>query len=296
MSPIAKQRARHRSGRGDALAGILFRNLPDHCYVLARDRTILEVNDRVLHELIVDREELIGQLFHPLLAGGASDTLRGLFDDLDDHGVSRDVELRIQTARKEPLTLLFNADRLPGRGKAWYVLVGRDVSHRSTLSERQRYLASHDPLTGLYNRHFLEDVLGREVQRGQRYGHPLGVILLDVDHLKRINDAYGHLAGDEALRWVARHLLRAVRESDIVVRYGGDEFLVLMPETNGEVALVLQRIRTAFSMAEPCKGVPEPITVSAGEAYWIPSSGKTIRDALDAADRAMYASRSGLHA
>lgn len=99
----------------------------------------------------------------------------------------------------------------------------------SSLQARLWQQAVRDALTGLYNRHYLHDVLQRELARAARLGHPVSVVLLDVDHFKQINDTYGHRVGDIVLREVA-HLLQAqARESDVICRWGGEEFLVLLP-------------------------------------------------------------------
>jgi diguanylate cyclase (GGDEF)-like protein len=104
------------------------------------------------------------------------------------------------------------------------------------LRESLRVQSLRDPLTGLYNRRYLEENTQRELQRCQRRGLPLSVIMLDIDHFKRFNDEHGHAAGDVLLTAIAQTLQAHTRDEDIVCRYGGEEFTVVMPETSGEDA------------------------------------------------------------
>ena len=104
------------------------------------------------------------------------------------------------------------------------------------LREILRHQAFRDPLTGLYNRRFLHEALNLELRRAVRSGRPVGLVMLDVDRFKKINDAYGHAAGDSLLQAVATLLQSKVRASDVLCRYGGDEFSIVMPETSLEDA------------------------------------------------------------
>jgi diguanylate cyclase (GGDEF)-like protein len=157
--------------------------------------------------------------------------------------------------------------------------------------QRQRRLSTSDPLTGLFNRGFFDDYLGKEVERANRYGTVFTVAMIDVDHFKQFNDAHGHAAGDRALRTVARVILHAVRRSDIVARYGGEEIVVIFRETDADAALErVEEIRQAVG-AEPFAvarmTAAARITVSAGAASW-PADGLTGDDVLAVADRRLF--------
>jgi len=133
-----------------------------------------------------------------------------------------------------------------------------------------RSQAIRDQLTGLYNRRFLEDALTRETGRAARNGEPMAVAILDVDHFKRINDTYGHEAGDAVLRELGQVLLKTIRKTDIVGRFGGEEFLVLLPGASVEVAqaralAVLEAVR-AMEVAIPNGAPLNHITASIGVA------------------------------
>lgn len=156
---------------------------------------------------------------------------------------------------------------------------------------RQQRLSSSDPLTGLFNRRFFDDYLGKEVARADRYHSLFAVAMIDVDHFKEFNDTFGHPAGDRALRTLARVVLHAVRRSDLVARYGGEELVVIFRDTDAEAAVDrVEEIRRAVE-AEAFRvgraGVPARITVSAGVAGW-PADGLTAEDILGAADRRLF--------
>jgi len=157
--------------------------------------------------------------------------------------------------------------------------------------QRQRRLSTSDPLTGLFNRGFFDDYLTKEVERADRYSTVFTVAMIDVDHFKQFNDSYGHAAGDRALKAVARVILHAVRRSDLVARYGGEELVVIFRETEADQAIDrVEEIRRA--VAAEAFSVPRPpgsakITVSAGVASW-PADGLTGDEVLALADRRLF--------
>jgi diguanylate cyclase (GGDEF)-like protein len=164
---------------------------------------------------------------------------------------------------------------------------------RRQLAEKQhhsmilRELAMIDALTGLYNRRFAEQRLVAEVARSARKGHPLTVVLLDLDEFKHINDTYGHPAGDLVLQEFAAALNRAIRGGDLAVRWGGDEFLLILPECNHEqLKLVLDRLGPLELAWE---GRKFPIKYSAGWKDF--ASGDQPDSMLAAADQALYANK-----
>jgi diguanylate cyclase len=162
---------------------------------------------------------------------------------------------------------------------------------QQTISELTE-LSMRDPLTGLYNRRGLSERLVEEVSRARRYGAPLSLVMVDIDHFKRINDTHGHAIGDVAIGHVARLLMRDRRVSDIVARYGGEELLLLLPHTPLDGALSLaERLRYLIEKT-PFRTVSgeDSLTVSMGVALF-KLNMRQPEELLEAADQALYRSK-----
>jgi diguanylate cyclase (GGDEF)-like protein len=155
--------------------------------------------------------------------------------------------------------------------------------------ETLRHQATHDVLTGIWNRAMVVDQLERELARSRREGQSLAIILADLDHFKSVNDTYGHAAGDAVLREAASRLVGVPRRYDFVGRYGGEEFLLVLPNCElPEAAMVAERVRTAVADAPISVGtIRLPLTVSLGVAC---TSGKddAAEILLQQADEALY--------
>jgi diguanylate cyclase (GGDEF)-like protein len=162
-----------------------------------------------------------------------------------------------------------------------------EVSERRRHEEHTQLLAVTDPLTGLANYRLLLERLELEIKRHGRTGRPFSILLLDLDGLKKINDAYGHVAGSRALCRVAEILRLHCREIDTPARYGGDEFALVLPETPFE-----QACQVAQRLSERLAGDPETprISASVGVAEY-PHDGHTIENILCAADEALYSQK-----
>lgn len=160
---------------------------------------------------------------------------------------------------------------------------------RTRLQKRLRDQATRDPLTNVYNRRYFNQVIEQEIGRSKRYDHPIGFLMLDVDHFKHINDTYGHQTGDRVLQAVAGLLVEQVRETDLVVRYGGDEFLLVLIETDGETKTIKERIQAAVAERNRTNElVPFPVTLSIGSAHWSPEQDHPVEEILAEADMRMY--------
>ena len=161
----------------------------------------------------------------------------------------------------------------------------RQLAEKEGHSDLLRNLAMIDPLTGLYNRRFAEQRLAAEVARSERKGHPLTVLTLDLNNFKEINDKYGHPAGDQVLHEFAAQLNKVIRGSDLAVRLGGDEFLVLLPECNVEqLQLVVGRLGV---LEVDWHGEKIPVTFSAGWKQYV--LGEQPVEMLARADEILYA-------
>jgi diguanylate cyclase (GGDEF)-like protein/PAS domain S-box-containing protein len=163
---------------------------------------------------------------------------------------------------------------------------------RIRLEEELVTQANRDPLTGIYNRRYFNQVIEQELARSKRYAHPIGFLMVDVDRFKEINDRFGHQTGDRVLQVVANLLKDALRDCDLVIRYGGDEFLIVLPETNGESTLVRDRIQNAMEAHSVGNALtPFPVTLSIGCAHWDPKSDRSVETTLSEADAAMYVAK-----
>jgi diguanylate cyclase (GGDEF)-like protein len=172
----------------------------------------------------------------------------------------------------------------------------RRLEERARQAELYEKLAHTDGLTDLYNYRFFHQLLTIEMSRAQRFQRPLSLIMLDVDHFKTYNDVYGHPAGDRALRQIAALLQRSSRRYDLVARYGGDEFVIILPETRkGTAAEVAERIRAAVEQRDTTDGDMVPggrLTTSLGIASF-PEDALDTAELIRKADRALYQAKAG---
>ena len=162
----------------------------------------------------------------------------------------------------------------------------------SSLHEQLREQALCDPLTGLYNRRYLDEFFNRELARARREKTPLSLALIDLDHFKQLNDEHGHLAGDDVLKGVARHLLDNIRSSDAAFRIGGEEFLLILPGADAQEARRrLEAICQGLAAQPlPTRGGARQVTLSAGLAL-SPEQGHGLDQLLQVADAALYAAK-----
>jgi diguanylate cyclase (GGDEF)-like protein len=164
-----------------------------------------------------------------------------------------------------------------------------DITERKQLEEQLARMARHDPLTGVLNRYALEELLEREASRSERYAHPIGFLMIDVNRFKEINDRFGHAMGDKVLQAIAAVIQHNIRDADILVRYGGDEFLVILPETNGESDVVRDRILAEVAGRNRTNPLLDfPVTLAIGSAHWSSASGQTMEQILAETDKLMY--------
>lgn len=172
-----------------------------------------------------------------------------------------------------------------------------DISARKALEQQVRDLAIRDPLTGLYNRRYLMERLDDIVAEHQRRPRTFSVAMLDIDFFKRVNDEYGHQAGDAVLRAFARSIEDAIREYDLFARYGGEEFLLVSPSTSAaELRPLVQRLlRRVREMVVPWGGHDIRFTFSAGlaDSGELPGAELTVEHLIDLADRRLYQAKQG---
>lgn len=170
------------------------------------------------------------------------------------------------------------------------VTLQQQLQANETLQTQLAEQANRDPLTGVFNRRYLDATLPRELARCQRSGQPLGLILIDIDHFKRVNDTHGHPAGDQVIKALAHLLRNQSRQEDVVCRHGGEEFLIMLPaadlETAHQRAQAYRRDMEALTIYAD-DGVHIRVTLSAGVATY-PDHGADEVDLIRNADKALY--------
>ncbi len=238
-------------------------------------------------------EILVGKTMRQVVGEGFLNLLddpEGLKNLLD-----RDPEI------KEPETLHYNqrvlsiyaaSIRTPQGGMVGSAALIRDITEEKRLEERLRRLSTTDGLTGLFNRRHLDETLATEMARAQRYKAPLSIMMFDVDHFKRFNDEHGHDQGDRVLQAIAQSLQEHVRKVDVPCRYGGEEFLAILPGTGMSGAIIVsERLRAAVEQME-VDGLK--VTISIGVAALPELDVETPAALVEAADAALYrAKRAG---
>jgi diguanylate cyclase (GGDEF)-like protein/PAS domain S-box-containing protein len=196
------------------------------------------------------------------------------------------IQVRRRVAGRARSAVLADRERLVETLGKQVALALANIRLRATLREQ----SSRDPLTGLFNRRYMEESLDREIRRADREGYGLGLLMADLDHFKDLNDAFGHTAGDETLRRIGRFLGGAVRGEDIACRFGGEEFVVILPKASLEDTQ--RRAETLRQgIKAPPQGGPTPstptATMSVGVAAY-PEHGNSVGQLILAADAAMY--------
>jgi len=199
-------------------------------------------------------------------------------------------EVQLKTAAGTPFWVIMSANVIEVEGDRCFFVSFAQIDEQKALEARLEHLASTDELTGVTNRRRLFELAKAEIDRSDRYERPFSVAMIDVDHFKRLNDEHGHAAGDEALRTLVRIVAKVLRKVDVLGRYGGEEFLLLLPETDAAGALdVAERVRA--TVAAESGGSGHAMTVSAGVAQ------RKREEHLDAllrrADDALYAAKQG---
>lgn len=262
---------------------------PDRSILLSGNAAELYVdpNDRPRWQALMDKDETVKDFeFRARRYDGAKiwvkNSARAIRDDAG-HLLCYEGSLEDITFRKEAEEALAKANEgLRAR-----------LAEIGMLQEQLRELAIRDPLTNLFNRRYLEEMLDKELAKAERKSYPVSLIMMDIDNFKRINDTHGHEAGDQALQSLAGFILSCIRLSDTACRFGGDEFVIVMPEAAMGLAFERgEKLRQGVE-ALPMKdaGMTEPLTISAGISVF-PAHGVTREELLRSADQALYQAKS----
>lgn len=230
--------------------------------------------------------QMVGVLFYSLAAFGAGGVLAELREDLHQ-GPAMATAYAIMI-----LVVLLGSTFLTTRVQATRQQLRRRKHELAEALEHIRELATHDELTGLLNRRHMVELMRLEQRRTARSGHSLVLVQLDLDHFKAINDNHGHAAGDRALQAFAGSVKASVRDSDVLSRWGGEEFVLMLCNTQpADASALLERVRCTVSALRLAHPGAEPIhlTVSIGLAQHV--VGESIEQTLERADRALYAAK-----
>jgi diguanylate cyclase (GGDEF)-like protein/PAS domain S-box-containing protein len=282
--------------------------LPHHRITDAFERasgglSISDLDGRIRHVNVAfadmlgwpDREELVGRRWADLMADDGGAGLHLVERLVSGHIDSFDAEASFYAADGSVRTVILAvaAIRDPDGTTSGLLAFAQDHGDRTRVNEELRGLADVDALTGIYNRRRFDQELARAIAHSQRYGGTLGVLLVDVDDLKPINDRLGHLAGDDLLRGIAARLADRLRRTDVLARIGGDEFAVLLPDTPAAKAARVAEdlVRAVGERAVHADGEDVRATITVGATAREPGGETDARALLRQADRALYAAK-----
>jgi diguanylate cyclase (GGDEF)-like protein len=225
---------------------------------------------------------------------------------LSAHGESVDKVRGLTTGANDYVTKPFERGELQARVTVMLKMkeLQAELQQKNAALERMNLelerLANQDGLTRLPNRRYFFERFEVEFHRSRRLGTPLSLLMIDIDHFKNFNDRYGHQSGDEALRTAAAAVQRGIRTYDLAGRYGGEEFIIYLPETGTPEALVVaERLRSSVEEirmvldADGSRGTEVGMTVSIGIANWPEQAFELVPDMVAAADRALYRAKAG---
>ena len=291
---IRQAETRHALEREAQLLQQIVENASDCIITMDMNGTILTANHATESMLEYTVEEVVGQPFSNLFTTTEEFNRRCTLLKAGKGKRAWHCELEAKKKWGEALNVDLSMSILEDRSGKPSCLIGiaRDMTERNQLMEKLQHLSVTDDLTNLSNHRFFHDRLHYEYSRARRYNHSLGCIMIDVDFFKTVNDTYGHVAGDEALKAIGGLIASATRDTDIVARYGGEEFAILLPNTDlGGTVRCAENIRqTIQETAIETNETPLKITVSAGVASLTPNVDDE-EDLLRRADAALLESK-----
>ncbi len=268
----------------------------DGFMIMQPDGSIIECNEAFCEVAGYSQDELLDMNIGALAAQMTAEDLGETMQQVMDAG-SRRFETAMRRKDGTIVDLEVATTSVELSEDSFIVSFTRDITETKRLWDELNHQLVRDALTGVYNRRYFNETIIQEIGRADRYGHHVSFIMGDIDGLKAINDGYGHLVGDQILQGVAEVLQKSVRAADVIIRYGGDEFLVVMPETRTEQAhAALVRFQDGFSeeLAQRVQDgalspdLPADLGFSMGVACYEPDTDVAVEEVLAQADAAMY--------
>jgi len=297
LASIFNDMVRHRRHAEEELRGAtefrdrVMQSATNAIYVIDRGGHFTMANQRASEITGYAQEQLIGLAYSALIAPEMLQELAGNFADILSDGISlRSQETEIVRADRSRVVISYSAGPLYKDGRISAVVgTAEDITERKRVEAYIRHTAQHDTLTGLPNRALLLDRLEMAMRQSRRKGSQVAVLMIDLDHFKRINDSLGHAFGDRLLLNVSEQLKKSIRDIDTVSRLGGDEFVVVLSDVQcrAEMAAVIAKITDAISTPVTIEGHEVLVTPSIGGCFY-PQDGDDTSALLKHADVAMY--------
>ncbi|MBL6932343.1 MAG: diguanylate cyclase [Rhodospirillales bacterium] len=253
------------------------------------DGVIFDVNDHWCATTGYDKEDVIGKSVAEFGLWQNFNQRIKLIEILKRDKVVRDFEGVLVTKTGEARDCVFNGDLIEIDNDAKLLLVFHDVTERKRAEEKALHMAGHDPLTGLPNRNLMRDRLDHELIRAKRNNTKVGIMFVDLDDFKQVNDRLGHKAGDQALQHITENMKKCVRASDTVARFGGDEFVIIMPDIIDQASVtgICEKLNQSLNEIFDIDGVKVKIGASVGVTLY-PDHANSAEALLELADKTMY--------
>ena len=262
---------------------VLIENMTDGVIVIDAQNRLVDINPAAEQVLGLSKKASIGEPVGNLFTAWST-IMEAFYDVRDTQAIVPVGEPPYRYLDLKISSLYGDNHRFLGRLVVW-----RDITLLKKAQADLQEQAVRDALTGLYNRRYLDETLERELARAMREGEPISFVMLDIDHFKQINDNFGHNEGDAVLQKLAALLLSHTRVEDIVCRFGGEEFLIVLPGVTSEIAFqVAERWRKSFvGLTMPFEPIEIKVTLSCGISEF-PTDGNTKEGLISAADKALY--------